>query len=124
MDDTPRTSCSARNETMTESEWVNATDPRVLLSWLHEQGMLTERKVRLFTVACCRSIWHLMTDERSRKAVEVAEQYADGAVSQDQLADAFLDVGDEADLHQTPPYVREVIRFATSAVRGAASTPL
>jgi hypothetical protein len=43
------------------------------------------RKGRLFAVACCYRIWYLLMDHRSRTAVDVAAQYADGLVSEAQL---------------------------------------
>jgi hypothetical protein len=60
---------------MTESDWSASTDPHRLLNFL--QGKLDARRVRLFAIACCRRVWYVL-DERSREAVEVVEQYADG----------------------------------------------
>jgi hypothetical protein len=72
---------------MTETEWVACTDPRKMLEFLW--GNATARKARLFTVACCRRIWHLMRDRRSQRAVEVAERYADGQVSEKDALNHF-----------------------------------
>jgi hypothetical protein len=73
---------------MTEANWLNSTDPQAMLDFLRDNGRLSERKARLFAVACCRGIWHLLGDERSRKAVEVAEQYVEGGISEEELYQA------------------------------------
>jgi hypothetical protein len=68
---------------VTEREWLAATDPTPLLQFLEKK--VSDRKFRLFGVACCHRIWHLLTDERSRECVAVAECYADGKASRSEV---------------------------------------
>jgi hypothetical protein len=72
---------------MTEAEWLACADPTPMLEFL--RGKASDRKLRLFACACCRKVWHLLTDERSRKAVDVAERYADGVADEDERFNAW-----------------------------------
>ena len=72
----------AEGEAMTEDEWLECTDPAPMLDFL--RGKATDRKLRLFACACCRRIWHFMTDMRSREAVAGTELFADGQINEDE----------------------------------------
>jgi hypothetical protein len=81
---------------MTEQEWMECTDPTPMLAYFQPtpifellQEKASERKLRLFGCACCRRIWHLLIDERSRKAVEASERYADGQADKHELDKAY-----------------------------------
>ena len=77
---------------MTEQEWLACTRPGPLLRFLagtsSERKQVSERKLRLFAVGCCRMIWHLFRDKRSRRAVQIAERFADGNATPDTLVAA------------------------------------
>jgi hypothetical protein len=85
---------------MTEKEWLECADPGEILCFLEKRQntppkrkwpKLTERKQQLFACACCRRIWHRLVDERSRRAVEVAELCADGSVTKEEIVAAAAD---------------------------------
>jgi hypothetical protein len=66
---------AGKESLLTDKKWLSCTDPeRMLESFL---GKASERKIRLFAVACCQRIRHLLTHEASREALQVAEAYAD-----------------------------------------------
>ncbi len=71
---------------MNEKAWLSATRPRVLLEFLGDR--VSDRKGRLLAVACVRRHWSVLTDPRSRRAVEVAEEYAEGLCSEEELSEA------------------------------------
>ncbi len=73
---------------MTEAEWLSCTDPNQMLRFL--QGRATNRKLRLFAVACCYRVWDHLTDPYSWQAVQISERYADGRANDEELVAAFL----------------------------------
>jgi hypothetical protein len=70
---------------MTEAEWLAATDPKPMLDHLQPTHP-SDRKLRLFVVACLRGMWRFLTDERSRRAVGMNESYADGQTTEHELS--------------------------------------
>src|SRR5262245_10017652 len=63
---------------MSEGEWDEYFRAWNVLEPLRGLGKLSERKARLFSVACCRRIWPLIRPGAYRDVVEVAERFADG----------------------------------------------
>jgi len=102
---------------MTEAEWLASTDPAAMLDFLRGSNPLraecpapppSDRKLRLFACAACRLVWPRLTDERSRRAVGVAERYADGGATAREVTEAGLDTLTGACL----PYATEAAAYA------------
>ena len=66
---------------MTQDEWDRCTDPGKMLELL--RGKVSDRKLRLFAVACCRRIWHRLAGDRSQRLVEASEQVLEGVLDKD-----------------------------------------
>ena len=76
--------------------WKKCKNPRWMLWALSKLGKLDEKRARLFAVKCVRETplndgrvsWDLLTDQRSRDAVDVAERFANGAATKSELSAA------------------------------------
>jgi hypothetical protein len=73
---------------MTEAEWNDCADPQKMLDFLRRSGRATDRKLRLFAVACCRSVWPVLTDPRSRTLLNTTEQFAEGVATREEWDEA------------------------------------
>ena len=79
---------------MTESEWLTATDSRVMLE--HVRGTVSDRKLRLFASGSCRLTFSVNSTtsrtrlEKEKLGVQLAERIAEGeAPPSDQLTYHF-----------------------------------
>jgi hypothetical protein len=78
---------------VTEAEWLACDDLYKILHYLRCEAKVVRapkgrRKLRLFACGCCRQVWLLIEDHRSRRLVELSEQWADGLTDAVDLADA------------------------------------
>lgn len=69
---------------MNEVEWLASCEPFAMLDELGDG--ISDRKLRLFAIACVRRVGSLVTDSRSLQGLEVAERFALGqATERDRL---------------------------------------
>jgi hypothetical protein len=68
---------------MTEREWLMGNDVPELFEVVRQNG--SPRKIRLLGCACVRWAWEWGLDEEAPEAVRVAEAFADGLASEDDL---------------------------------------
>ena len=83
-----------------ETVW-NTCERGDWMIWLlvNSENEVTDRELRLIAVKCARQVQHLMKDERSINALDVAERFANGEATQQELNaawDAARAAGDAA----------------------------
>jgi hypothetical protein len=81
-------------------------------------GVLKPKECRLFAIFCCRVFWHLLQDERSRNAVEVAERYAFDTSIQDELKAAHT-AANKTIYRMKLPADRDLAKKMITAARAA-----
>jgi hypothetical protein len=85
---------------MTEAEWAACSDPSIMLEFLRDRG--SDRKLRLFSASCCRRLWSLFWHEDIARSVELAERFAEGRATDEELRRAdelAMWAGDDASWH-------------------------
>lgn len=75
---------------LSAAAWHACHEPTDLLK--HLEPRASQRKLRLFAVACCQRVWPLLTRSAVHNAVHTAERFADGHASRDDLRAGWLAV--------------------------------
>jgi hypothetical protein len=78
---------------MTEQQWLASRSALAMLQHLCERCGVARRKngrrkLRLFACACCRRVWDRLKEERDRQIIEIAENFADGLATQEEVTAA------------------------------------
>ncbi len=107
-----------------------ANAPSSLAEWqvmetIHQLSLYARRKagsrrLRLFACACCRHIWHLIPDQRSRRTVEIAERFADGLATRNEMAAARAASPGRADPWGADAAAHAAVQVAMAAASEAA----
>jgi hypothetical protein len=63
---------------MTEAEWLAATDPVRMLTFVRDSGQSTFRRCWLFTAACCTRADSILSPELARTIARISELLATG----------------------------------------------
>jgi hypothetical protein len=73
---------------MTSEQWQTCSDLDAMLTAARRRGHFSARKRRLFACACCQRLGRLLPDAH-RRALAVAERFADGRASRAELAEVW-----------------------------------
>src|SRR5438128_277003 len=111
------------DDVMTEAEWLACRSPGGMLTYLREHFGIARRKdgrrkLRLFACACCRRVWHKLTEDRDRRVVLLSEDFADARASAEELESARRRCLDRTG--HVHPAVRAAIATADPQPRTAA----
>ncbi len=79
---------------MIEAEWLSCNNPRLMLGYLESlENSASEgrydKKLMLFSVACLRRTWPILTDERSRQLVTATLAFVEGSATMDDASAAY-----------------------------------
>jgi hypothetical protein len=115
---------------MTEAEWrTEDSRPQWMADFLGDRRTSRtkagRRKLRLFACGCCRVAWDVLPDDRLREAVRVAERFADGLATKEELAASRAAVeglrDDRGPFGKRPTGVRVAVGMAVAATEPQAS---
>ena len=77
---------------MNEREWLQSADARTMIVALSslrgDDDPSLDQDLRRYYLACCRRIWRFLPQAESQRGVEVAERHAQGAATEEELAEA------------------------------------
>jgi hypothetical protein len=115
---------------MTEAEWLSCTSAGKMLHYLCEQCGAARRKdgrrkLRLLACACCRRIWHKLTED-GRQIVLLNELLADGQAVTEDLDAAVLRclAGSMNKYGWIPPAIRAAVATNVPPPREAAESAM
>src|SRR5262249_31354747 len=93
-------------------------DPDEMLEALKKLGRADPRKLRLYACAWARILWDALGHKTHKRVVELAEDFADGLISYEELAEARDIAVEYRELYQTTEDQADVcpgrVAFATA----------
>jgi hypothetical protein len=111
---------------VTEADWLTSEEPQTLIEFI-SQGT-SERKCRLLAAALCRHVLPLVSHECAHRALDIAEEYADGRTTVDEMRaarervfDAYCTFPIPAPVNTEPPMALKAASIALQSTMFAVS---